>query len=103
MIAAPLPDPEIMTADEVAALLRYKSGEAVRLMTKTMGLPYIRMSEGGRGIRFRRADVLGWIDRQRTVHRPADPPRPGKVATVPTPPPAPAYDWKAEIRKLDRK
>lgn len=98
MSTAPLPDPEIMTADEVAVMLKYKSGDAIRSMVRTMGLPCIRTSP--RSMRFRRHDVLAWIERQRQVYLPGEAPAEGARATRSTPPAAPKIDYLAEMRKI---
>jgi excisionase family DNA binding protein len=51
--------PEFLTLEQVAALLQ-KTKSSVRKYVRTLGLPAIRL--GPREWRFRRSDVLKWLD-----------------------------------------
>ena len=53
---------ELLTAEEVAAVIRADSVKTVARLRKTDQLPAIRV---GRSFRFDRRDVAAWIERQR--------------------------------------
>lgn len=56
-------DPEVLTADECAGLLRVKSTKTVTNYIAERGLPAHRL---GQELRFRRSEVLDWLSKQTT-------------------------------------
>jgi excisionase family DNA binding protein len=93
MNAGPAEMERLMTAKEVGAWLGY-SADTVYRLARTEGLPCVRMA--GRAVKFRRADVQGWLDGRAVVL-----PRAGAVAAPPPPRPgrpAVAGGWGAELK-----
>ena len=58
-------EPEIMTAEEVAELLRTSVNTLYFWRRRKYGPP---AAMAGRNLRYRRSDVLGWLDDQMEVY-----------------------------------
>lgn len=56
------PDPEILNDRQVAALLGVRR-RTLRLWRRTRGLPHCKITT--KEIRYRRQDILSWLDQRR--------------------------------------
>jgi len=65
-MVAPTDHDALLNVDDVAALLRM-SAKAIYNMVELRRVPFVRL---GRRVRFRRADVLAWVEAQRVAELP---------------------------------